>query len=515
MTKTSNFLYDVIENYYLTNLTQNDFWLFGSRSNIEEPTVSKNTNSEVIDVLAKTVFGKKYQILDYSFAIRSVFWSQETIYQKYDDREDLTDKNFYVVVEPESETGPYEVFKCISNNYGAKSQIKPQSSESINQIGGIYNLPDGYVWKFMTSIPFSIYRKFSARGYVPIPRSAQVESIANDGIDFIEVTNPASNIGYEKLNGTVNSKSQNGVYLLDIQGTFFEATNVYKDTILYAETQEGGVEIYPILGSRRIGQKLEVTIQGDVYTDLGSNDLISIQILPQIMIRGNGTGAKAVPVFVDNRITSIRMLSNGSGYTQAEAEVITPAYFAQLDERVRSVALIRPIVSPEGGHGTNIIRELLSNAICLSGNISSTGTDITDQGTYTTLALVKNPQFTEGFLDDSFDNRLTMTLQGAEPTALLVVGDIVSQTHSGETVTGVIHEIVDGNTIKLINYDGKSSVSFDLNVQITVRGNVYNISQINTSSYEAGSGKVLYVADFLPVERTAEKTEQIKIILEF
>jgi len=513
--KTSNFLYDLIENYYLSNLLQNDFWLFGSRSDIEEPIISKNTNFEVTDILNKTVFGKKFQTLDYSFAIRSIFWSQDTIYQKYDDREDLTNKSFYVVVEPESETGQYEVFKCISNNYGTKSQIKPQSNESINQIGGIYSLPDGYIWKFMNSIPLSVYRKFSARGFIPIPRSAQVESLANDGIDFIEVTNRDSNIGYQIITGTVNSKSKTGVYLLDTQGTFLEATNVYKDTVLYAETEEGGVEIYPILGSRRVGQRLEVTIQGDVFSDLGSEDLIDIQIIPQIVIRGDGTGAKAIPSFTENRITSVRMISKGSGYTQAEAEVITPAYFAQLDEMVRNPVTIRPIISPAGGHGTNVIRELLSNAICLSGSITSNGTNITDKGTYSTLAMVKNPTFSEGFSADSFDNRLTMILQGTSITSLLVVGDIVSQTHSGETVTGIIHEIVNGNTIKLINYTGKSSVGFVSDVQIEVRGNVYNISQINTSSYENGSGKLMYISDFIPVERTTEKTEQIKFLLEF
>jgi hypothetical protein len=521
--KTYNYTYDLVENYFLKNLSESDMWVFGSRTNLPDFVRSQNTIAETIDVLSKTAFGVKLDIIDYSFMLRGVFWSQGVIYDKYDSNTDLVGKNFYVVVEPESETGSYEIFKCLSNNYGMSSQVKPQSNPSINSIGGIYFLSDGYVWKYMTSIPFAIYKKFATRGYVPLPRNAQVEALAEDSLDFIEVLNADSNAGYQILEGQINSKSANGVYLLDISGTFDEAVNVYRDSVLYAESEEGGVEIYPILGSRRVGQitgqsKLEVTIQGDVFTDFNSTDLINIQVLPQIQIRGTGTGAKAIPIFnqTKTRIASIRMLSGGSGYRQAVATVVTPAYFAQLDAQVRNPAILRPIISPVGGHGANVIRELRSNAICLSAAISSaSNTEVIDNGTYSTLSLVKNPSFDVGFDSDTFDNRLSITLDGIDPTALLVVGDVVTQTRDGETVSGIIHEIADNNTILLVDYDGPSSIQFEDTAQIVVRNNVYNISEINRSSYEAGTGDVLYITDFIPVERTPDKTEQIKIILEF
>lgn len=516
--KTYNFTYDLIENYYLKNILESEYWIFASRSNRIDIPSSKNTLGETIDVLSKTVFGLKTSSLDYSFMVKSIFWSQGTIYDRYDGNSDLTGKRFYVIVEPESETGPYDVFKCISNNYNRPSEIKPQSNESINQTGGIYRFPDGYVWKYMTSIPFAVYRKFAARGYTPLIRNAQVEQVASDGIDFIEVTNPDGNAGYQFLQGAVNSKTQTGVYLLDIQGgNFFEAINVYKDASLYVETQEGGVETYPIIGSRRVGQRLELTIQGDVYSDFDSNEPINAQVIPQIRITGNGSGAKAIPLFNTqrNRIAAVRILEQGSGYTQAIADVIIPAYFAQLDGQITNQAILRPTISPLGGHGSNVIRELMSNTIGLSAAISSVGTEIVDSGNYTTLALVKNPTLAEEFSGETFDNRLEIAIEGIEPTSLLVVGDVVTQTRLGETVTGIIHEITGPNTIYLVDYDGNSSIDFDSSAQIVVRNVVYNISQINRSSYESGSGEVFYITDFLPVERTPDKTEQIKIILEF
>jgi hypothetical protein len=515
--KTYSYTYDLVENYYLKNLLEGDFWIFGGRSFREEPPRSLNTNAESIDVLSKTVFGRKLSQLDFSFMVRNILWTQGSVYQKYDDKTVLDNANFYVVIEPESESGPYEVFKCLSNDYNKPSQVKPVSNSSINEIGGVYTLSDGYTWKYMTSIPFEVFRKFTARGFVPIPRNSQVEALAVDGIDFIEVENPESNLGYQFIEGSINSKSQDGVYLLNIASSFFEATNAYRNSVVYVETEEEGAEVYSILTSRRVGQLLEVTIDGDIFTDFDSTSLITIQVLPKIDITGNGTGAKAIAIFNQqrNRISAVRILESGQGYSQATANVITPNYFSQLDEQVTSIATIRPIISPKGGHGSNIIRELRSNAICLSTSINSLGTEITDTGNYTTLALVKSPQFEETFSALSFDNRLEFVLQGTAPTATLQVGDIVTQTRNGQTVSGVIHEIVDGNTFFLIDFDGPSSIEFDSGFQINIRNNTFNISVINRPEYNAGTGDVLYITDFFPIERSADNTEQIKLLLEF
>jgi hypothetical protein len=516
-TKTSNFTYDLIENYYLKNLIENHFWLFGSRSTREVVTTTQNTSKELTDVLSKTIFGTKLNPLDFSFMVRTIFWGEGVIYDKYDDTSVLENKNFYVFVEPETETGSYEVFKCLSNNYGRVSGVKPQVNSSINAIDGIYNLSDGYTWKYMTSIPFSLFRKFAASGFAPIVRNAQVESVANDGIDFIEVSNPETNSGYQKLEGTINSQSGAGIYVLNITTSFFEIINGYRDSILYVESQETGVAIYNIIASRRVGQNLEVTIDGDIFADFNPNESITIRVLPQVKISGNGVGAVAIPVFNPQRtrIAGIRILNPGSGYTQAIAEIVDPFYFTQGDEALSLRAQVRPIISPMGGHGANIISELKSQTIGLSGAISSLNTNITNTGNYTNIALVKNPEFDEVFEDSTVDNRLKIVLEGTSPTSALVIGDVVTQVQGNQTLSGVVQEIEGLNTIYLVDYDGPYSVEFDPNFQIVVRSSVFNINTIEASKYVAGSGDVLFVTDFLPVERSQDKTEQIKLLIDF
>ena len=513
-TKTSNYTYDLIENYYLENLLVENFWLFGSRSQRETVTTTLDTNKELLDVLSKTVFGVELNSLDFSFMVRSIFWESGVIYDKYDDAEVLTGKSFYAIVEPEDETGSYEVFKCISNNYGSPSTAKPQIDASINNVDGLYNLSDGYIWKYMTSIPFSLFKKFSGKGFVPIPRNQQVESIATDGINFIKVENFEENVGYQKLEGTINSQTSVNVYRLNVTG-FFEVINSYRDSVLYVESQESGVEVYNITGSRQVGQTLEVDLSGDIFTDFNPNDSITVQVLPKIIIRGNGENALAIPTFNSDgtRINGVRVLDPGVGYTTAIASVVDPSYFSQEvgDVRVK----LRPVISPTGGHGTNVIKELRSNSIGISGSISSLGTEITDTGSYTNIALVKNPLFEESFNDSSFDNRLKVELVGTNPTATLAIGEEVSQVQGDETLRGIIHEIEGTNTIYLVDYVGPHQAKFSSSFQLIIRSSVFNINTIDEPDYVAGTGNIFYVTDFLPVERTSDKTEQIKLLIEF
>lgn len=514
--KTSNYTYDFVENYYIKNLLENDFWIFGSRSNREVSVVTRNTNKELTDFLSKTVFGLKLDNLDLSFMANIIFWTEGRIYDKYDDQSILEDKDFYVIIEPDIEGGVYDIFKCISNNYNAPSLVKPQTISSINSIDGIYNLTDGYVWKYMTSIPSNVFRKFSTRGFAPIPRNGQVEGIAKDGIDFIEVVNRDTNLGYQRLQGTINAQSEISIYVLNINSVFFEGINSYRDSVLYVESQESGVILYPIIGSRKVGQNLEVTLQGDVYTDFNLNEDILIEILPQIKINGNGTGAIAIPIFSGNRINGIRILNTGQGYTQAVAQIIDPLYFTQSSAQTNIKANIRPIISPKGGHGANSVKELLSSSIGLSASISSTnGTNIPDTNTYSSLGLVKNPSFVENYNSPTFDNRIKIELDGISPTSSVAIGDIVSQTHSGETITGIIHEIEGSNTIYLTDYFGPHAIEFVDDVPISVRNTIFNINTLESSGYINESGDIFYITDFFPVERTTDKTEQIKIILDF
>lgn len=610
--KLNNFDYDTIENYYQKNLLENNFWIFGANALETRTPVSVNTLSQETDFLCKTIFGSKLNVSDITFMLSTIIWQQNVVYTSYDDKENLTGKNFYVVVKPDIESGSYHIFKCISNNNNSLSMTKPEFNSSINLLNGLYSLSDGYVWKYMTSVPFSLYKKFATRNYTPLIRNTQVEQLANDGIYSILIENLLSNSGYDELNGSITRTSDTSErYRVYIQSTtiFEPFQNNYADRVLYVEKFQPSPDIggrtFKILASGSEGLNSNyVDIEFVSYAGftIGTDDII--KILPQIKITGDGDGAIAIPVLDSfNKIVNIEILNPGVGYTKAVAEVVDPRNFDTTNaNRLDVKCTLRPVVSPPGGHGSNLYKELNSKHIGISKGISSLNqTSIPSTNTYSKVALVKNPSF-ETFIKrnaaavqatvneislenvtgilpgmpvkfsnsipintvvtsvsgntvflssaveitipefsniefinitGTFDNRLKITV--TSDVSDVVVGDPVMQMNplTNETLTGFVHEVDYTNKILyIIEYDGPHRAKFkavetvngsDVTLNLLVRNVSRSINnavspinkQIKYSPYQSGTGSVLFITDFTPVNRTTDKTEQIKLVIDF
>ena len=202
-TKMNFFDYDLVETYYTKGLVNGDFWMFLSHGNELRKPVSVNADKVARTFLENTVAAARLYPQDYAFMIPIRFWEQGKVYTEYDDEAVLPNTPYFVAVEPEIESGNYHVFKCIVNNYNSQSTEKPNYNQNI--VSGVYEGGDGYVWKYMTSVPYLEYRKFAARGFMPIFRNRQVEDVATTGIYNIKVENRESNFGYRLFSGEVES----------------------------------------------------------------------------------------------------------------------------------------------------------------------------------------------------------------------------------------------------------------------------------------------------------------------
>jgi hypothetical protein len=521
--KLDNFDYDLVEQYYIKNLNENNFWLFGSHADTENVVSSKNADFDAKEFLEKTIFGIKYTSSDFSFMIQRNFWRSNIIYTQYDDTEILVDTPFYVTVEPESEGGNYHIFKCISNNNNAVSTSKPTFNNSI--ANGIYYLPDGYIWKYMTSVPFTWFRKFSGRGLIPVLRSQEVEDLAVEGIFNIKVLNRNENFGYERITGEVRSTDiQSGIVRVFLKNTYsetlkqipvFETPNLYVNRTLYVEKSSlessiGAIEVQIIQSGVISGQPF-VTVNITEGFNISIDD--KIEILPKVVIQGDGIGSSAIAIFDDlnQRIDSIRMLQFGENYTSAIARVLDPIGFDPFNiNRTDIRCTIKPIISPRGGHGFNVISELKCRHIGLSKNISNTGfSNIPTSGVYNKVGLVKNPEFSILYEDNTFDNRIKIVFNVLPP---LSVGNIIQQGN----VTALIHEIVPAeNAIYVVEYDGPYSDILVDSLPISFGNLNFDINSIEYSSYISKSGTPLIIINSAPIERTSEDSENIKIILDF
>ena len=131
------------------------------------------------EVYDNMIAGKKIRGEDLSHMIPKYMWESGTVYDEYDNTTpNLYTKKFYVAVK---EGSFYNVFKCLDNNYGARSTQSPLKSEFVQGDEIYTTVTDGYQWKYMYSVSESTWDQFATDDYMPVVANSQVSAAAIDG----------------------------------------------------------------------------------------------------------------------------------------------------------------------------------------------------------------------------------------------------------------------------------------------------------------------------------------------
>lgn len=542
---------------FVEDATINDYYLFVS--SISNTSVS-NTNDSKRSFLEKTLFGKKIQSEDLFYMIKNNIWDAGNVYEQYDDTKDISSTKYYATVYPQNnETGDYKIYKCLYNNYGAVSTNPPNYITTTPD--QIYVMPDGYVWKYMYTISVSEFDKYNSRGYIPIIGSGANTSLldaSTSTIDQIFVENPEENSGYEKVLGTIFEVlrgTQNTITITpSAANTLSAINNYYSGYTFYVTNQTNQSQVYEVdtyVYNPSTGRGTITLVEGTPVDGI-LVDAASFNLLPRIEIRGDGTGAVAIPdVSADGSITSVTILNKGGGYTRAIARVPDPFAFDpttlnSLDERV----ILRPILSPPGGHGTNLIDELSCRHVLAYTELTEVDNSvIPSSNSYGSIGIVKNPEFKIFPYPTIFDNRIKVALDNNP----FFVNETVTQIETANTSSlfynetrfeAKVHE-VDGNFAYLAEYSGAfpsdlgtyanndfSDISLDVTLPLV--SSLSQLVTINTdnnpvygggldstypgftlSPYVQRTGEVYYMINFIPITRTQDAREQYKIVLEF
>lgn len=343
-------------------------------------------------------------------------------------------------------------------------------------------------------------------------------------IDHIEVENYNLNTGYELKSGIIEEVGENNITIYDASLSLSEISNYYSGQSFYVISPNNTANLYTIdKYSYNISTKKAIVTLIDKDSFIEKN--FNFEIFPKIEIDGDGSGAIGIPKINElGTIESILMLDSGSGYSRAVARVVTPLYGfdTQSSLSVDVEAILRPILSPEKGHGYNIEYELISSRLHVYSEITDTDNlFIPSTNVYTKIGLIKDPTFSSNTAPELFDNRLKITLD----SNVLDVGDIVTQNISGKiTFSAEVHE-VDGNDVYLCNYhgpyqnyniEGYSDIPIDIaRPLIAPQGQIMIINNIVRPEYIQKTGDVYYATNFPPITRTSTSNEEYKIILEF
>jgi hypothetical protein len=328
------------------------------------------------------IIGKKFTPENLRFLVNRYDWEENTVYDEYDDQKlFLFNTKFYVVVDEDSYK---HVYKCLSNNKGAPSTVKPlfkdvkYDADLYKSGDDYYETSDGYQWRYLYSIDSQTFSKFATQKYIPIVANTVIQENAVAGsIDVIKVDSPGKNYRNLKTGKFDDSDFNRNVvpgFWYRLRDNPVQVSNFYANTILYLTSGTGAGQYQRVIQSEYttgIGVLVKLEDQFTLLPD----DTTTYEITPEVRILGNGLEkelavARAVidTTTVEDGLPSyevkrIEMLDRGQGYTFATASVLVGASADQNgtnngDLIVPTPASVRPILPPQGGHGANNAIEL-------------------------------------------------------------------------------------------------------------------------------------------------------------
>lgn len=454
----------------------------------------------------KLLFGKKLSNTNVVPVIKNIPWQSNTVYHKYDGKQDLSNSNFYVVTTPEEVGGYYNVYKCINNANAANSTIKPDLVEEAS-----FTKSDGYIWKYMYSISSANYSKFATADYIPVYSNTNMQESAYDysGVEVITISN--GGIGYSGYNdGVIRSVSNSSV--LQISNEASNDNDFYAKSAIYIYNEEPATSQL-----KNITQYVSNTSGKWVYIDTPANTTNIIPSTTQYLIRPrvlfNTDGEEQPSAYctintTSNSIHSIIILNTGYGISRAEASIVSNSGYG---------ATLYCIVPPPGGHASDPEKELNVKGMSVYFEFNSTESN--------TLP-IKIP------INTSY-NRIGIFKDPHSLTANNTKGAIYSNTtfnqvleaNVSSAVTFEVGDIVTGNTSKakgMVVFSNTTAVHlvgdkhFETGEYIVSSNNlVSTIFTINTlGNIYAKDITPLYVKNIDDVARTNGQSEAFKLIIQ-
>lgn len=498
------------DNQYFLFVAKGTTWSGGENS----PSLYTDTVVSEHQVMNDIIGYKKLNPENILFVLPRISWTSGTVYDQYDDSVELfkeTDPKLFYVVTDEN-----HIYKCLFNGKGSPSTQKPSLV-----ITSPFTTSDGYTWKYLATVRESDL-PYELTDYIPIDFSTissdtetqnqyNVQATAvNGSITRIETTN-ASGASAGKYPYCIYRAPDQGIggdtilRVAEVTATsdptvkrvrLFDDSNgiiprlkgsdspqnyvghiirIEKNTSRPQEVNNYGVIIKtPITVSARemIFEVKDDAINFNATVIPGSGGPPSAEILPYIKIVGDGTGAYAMPKMkaqtvalpfgvyrLDSTIENVDVVGAGRDYSKVSASVVGNLSSGTVHPSLKTV------LSPKGGHGSNILKELNVKDVIIVVEVSVEDEDkLITGGSYRQFGIIKNPLLQDGTLagkeNKSFRNITLVTVGGANAVpshfdlgeSNLIIG---KESYSTAKVVSVNSVNLDTISLKTENTYGK------------------------------------------------------------
>jgi hypothetical protein len=274
-------------------------------TDLAPPTIEADSNAENNKIRSNIVYVKKITSNDVSLVTKRYDWATGLVFDKWDNTKDMYQKMFYCV---NSESN---VYKCLDNSASTTSTVEPTGKSFY-----VFRTADGYLWKYMYTVPTFKRSRFMNFANLPVQRSI-TDSFYNKGsVDDVVVTNPGS--GYSD----------------SLLTTLTVATNTFSGS---------GATATVTCNSFGAVTSIFINNGGTGYT---AGCSISISSL--------GSGFVGTPVIVAGVITNVTIVQAGLGYTTGQTMTfpVGGAIIIPSVSRVTGAVVSTTIVNPGAGYVT-------------------------------------------------------------------------------------------------------------------------------------------------------------------
>lgn len=253
------------------------------------------------------------------------------------------------------------------------------------------------------------------------------------------------------------------------------------------------------------------SVEGAIYSILVTNGGSNYSNNQNISVTISGDGASATATaninVTSGMVETISMTDYGSGYTYATVAISGGG---------GTGANARAIMSPVGGHGSNPLYELGGCNLIFNPTLSGIeDTDLPTTNDFRQISILKDPVIfgtSNGVSNVRFVQAYTVITSG---TGNYLEDELVYQGTSPElsTFSGrVVSWTLSSNTALLINTSGTPRAGTLIGANsFTAR----YVTETTPGELKKYSGQLLYLNNITPITRSADQTEDFKIVLKF
>ena len=415
-------LFDTLssDNYYImasTSITPSEFELGDSITNSQ---VDKR------DFQRKVIFANKIGPKSARYMFLENSWQRGTVYDQYDDTKDIETLNMVVTIQIDSD---FMVLKCLDNNNGAPSQEIPGTVDETNYTK--VSTEDGYVWQYMFTVKGSDAELYRTPTSLPLPTYPEngggygdfnVAQRTQEDISRVDIVSTplgqfnqylfgrATDISNGSDVQTITSKETvvKGVREVTVSTTAITGRTLYTERNsyrnMYLRHNESG-KLYDVLASETVENTIKLTVRtgdtNDSFTPSAVSGAVNCQLVIKVLVTNStieGETCKAYGVLDENgtlkRVSfelTDQFNSRGTNYKFATAQLVYPPFLKASVRASGQETVLRAIVSPKGGHGSDPISELAMSRLAFVANFSGSNLNTPNSNTYSMAGLIKNP----------------------------------------------------------------------------------------------------------------------------